>query len=253
MNVLLSLLLAAAHAAAAPAKKAPAIPEEARRAFVKGNTAFADAKDPDGFVRAASRYEEAIKLAPRWPEPQFNLAKAREAAGDHAGALSALRSYLKLPLPEAEKRQATDWSYALEEKAESKGKEAAEAASLDRFVGTWACSVLGGDREYHRLAFTVTREGKSLKLGGMMFEENPPLEVAIRGGELVFRSRWLLREPSGLSVKAVGTYTGTLSADGRRMNFRSAWDPYTPEQQRYWNNWPHGPGNAFGTQDWLKE
>src|ERR1039458_8527544 len=61
------------------------IPEEARRHFVMGATLFKDAKTHDEFLQVASEFKQAADLAPQWPEARYNLALAREAAGDYEG------------------------------------------------------------------------------------------------------------------------------------------------------------------------
>lgn len=118
-----------AIALAAELKPAPAVPEEARRAFIRGNTAFASAKDPAGFSRAIERFEEASALAPWWADPYFNLAKACEGAQDFDCALRALKYYRAMATTEADKRQALDLTYALEEKRDLKKADAASASA----------------------------------------------------------------------------------------------------------------------------
>ena len=108
---------------------APAVPEEARRAFIRGNTAFASAKDPAGFSRAIERFEEASTLAPWWADPYFNLAKACEGAQDFDRALRALIYYRTTATTEADKRQALDLTYALEEKRDLKKADTASASA----------------------------------------------------------------------------------------------------------------------------
>jgi hypothetical protein len=44
----------------------PAIPEEANRAFVKGNVFQKEAKDASGYALAISAYREALRVAPWW-------------------------------------------------------------------------------------------------------------------------------------------------------------------------------------------
>lgn len=152
MKLLLAVLLSAAHAA--PARKAVPVPEE------------------------------AAKLAPAWPDPLFDLAKAREAAKDYAGAQAALKSYLALPLSAADKRQAQDLSYALEDKAERKGEDDAAAAEAGRFAGNWSRVVMGGaGDERIRQSFTLSRDGGAWGLSGMMIGE-PQGDIKVGGAEL---------------------------------------------------------------------
>lgn len=256
MRALFAALLLASSAAAAPKKAAaPAISEEARRAFVRGGTAFSEAQGPEDFARAAELFSEAVKLAPKWPEPWFNLAKAREAGKDYAGALAALKSYLALPLSAADKRQAQDLSYALEEKAAKKRSAAAAEAAVAPFLGRWGATLMGGGNIPYKLWFEVSRDGGALKLSGMMFESpRPPTKVEVVGGELRFDASYTLRQLDGsVMVTAVADIAGVLSSDGRTMRFHQTLRPYTPEQEAHWKQWPNGPGNMFGREPWTKE
>jgi len=99
---------------------APVTPEEARRFFIRGNTALEDAQGQDGYRRAIRNYEQALKFAPWWGEAYVNLAKARERAKDYSGAIDALGLYLLTGPAPADARQAQDRIYALEEKRDEK-------------------------------------------------------------------------------------------------------------------------------------
>ena len=98
-------------------KPALAIPEEARRAFVRGNVAMTDAKGTEDYSRAAQLYVEASTLAPWWADPYYNLAKAREQRQEYSAAIKALQLYLLADIPAAERREAQDRIYVLEERA----------------------------------------------------------------------------------------------------------------------------------------
>ncbi|MEQ1919528.1 MAG: hypothetical protein ABL955_10025 [Elusimicrobiota bacterium] len=149
-------------------KPAPAVPEDARRALIRGNTAFAAAKDPSGFPRAIERFEEASILAPWWAEPYFNLAKACEGAQDFDRALRALKYYGATAATEADKRQGLDLAYALEEKrdlkkadAVSASKDAAAKARAESSIeGAW----WGEGNSETKPWFTVTRKGDGFEL-----------------------------------------------------------------------------------------
>ncbi len=93
------------------------IPEEARRHFVMGTTLFKDAKTQSDFSTAVNEFKQATDLAPQWPDPLYNLALAKEATGDFAGAISDLKSYRKFIHTDVELRSVQDKIYALEAKA----------------------------------------------------------------------------------------------------------------------------------------
>lgn len=101
----------------------PPIPEEARRHEIIGTTLFKAAKSPDDYGQVIAEFKQAADLAPQWPEARYNLALAREAAGDYNGAIADLKIYLQFPLSQEEARKVQDHSYVLE----AKGVEAQKA------------------------------------------------------------------------------------------------------------------------------
>lgn len=107
-------------------KPAPAIPEEARRALVRGNAAMTDAKSPEAAARPIQLYEEALTIAPWWGDAYFNLSKARELRQEYDLAIGALRFFLLSAPSEPDARQAQDQIYVLEEKRDRQAKEAKE-------------------------------------------------------------------------------------------------------------------------------
>ncbi len=110
-------------------KPAPAVPEEARRSFVRGNTAMGEAKSSEDYARAAKLYEESANIAPWWGDAYLNLAKANEQQENFNGAIAALKNYLLTNPPKAKAREMQDHIYALEEKRD---KQAEIAAAKNR-------------------------------------------------------------------------------------------------------------------------
>jgi hypothetical protein len=113
-----------------PAKNAsaqtPAIPEEARKHFVMGTTLFKEAKTADDFTQVEGEFKQAADLAPQWPDARYNLALAKEAAGDYSGAMADLKLYQQFKLSDTEARTVQDKIYALEAKAGLAAKKQAE-------------------------------------------------------------------------------------------------------------------------------
>jgi hypothetical protein len=103
----------------------PPIPEEARKHFVMGETMFKEAKNVDAFTQAVAEFTEAARLAPQWPDARYDLALAKEAAGNYSGAMADLKLYLQFKLSDAEARTAQDKIYAIE----AKQKMAVDAAN----------------------------------------------------------------------------------------------------------------------------
>ena len=104
-------------------KPAPAIPEEARRSFVRGNTAFGEARSQDDYARAVQRYEEAIAIAPWWGDAYFNLAKAQEMRQEYNRAIQSIRLFVLTGQSADDARKAQDYSYVLEDKQEKLMKD----------------------------------------------------------------------------------------------------------------------------------
>jgi len=107
---------------AATLKPAPPIPEEARRAFVRGNATMSEAKTPEDYARAVQLYREALSIAPWWGDPYFNLAKVRELRQEYDSAIFGLRYYLLTGIAGNDARQVQDRIYVLEEKRDRQAK-----------------------------------------------------------------------------------------------------------------------------------
>lgn len=126
-------------------KPAPTVPEEARKAFVRGNSAFADAKNTEEFERAITLYRDASTHAPWWGDVYFNLAKALEQRQHYGEAVTCLKLYLLAAPSAPDARKVQDKIYVLEEKAERTAKETnakaqAEAAKAER--RRWATEIV---------------------------------------------------------------------------------------------------------------
>ena len=122
-------------------KPAPAIPEEARRAFVRGNATMNEAKTPEEYARAVQLYTEALLIAPWWGDPYFNLGKAHELRQEYDAAILGLRFFLLTGIAGNDARQTQDHIYVLEEKRDQQvkideAKKREEAQKLQR--QTWA-------------------------------------------------------------------------------------------------------------------
>ncbi len=118
-------------------KPTPAIPEEARRAFVRGNATMSEAKTPEEYARAVQLYTEALLIAPWWSDPYFNLARAHELRQEYDSAILGLRFFLLTGIAGNDARQAQDLIYVLEEKRDRQAKvdekrKSEEAQKLQR-------------------------------------------------------------------------------------------------------------------------
>ncbi len=156
------------------------IPEEARKHFVMGATLCKDAKSHDDFLQVAGEFKQAADLAPQWPEARYNLALARESAGDYAGAMNELKLYQQFKLPDIEARTIQDKIYALEAKqqktvTDAAAKVASEAAQAkaqeQQFGGKWYSrdqfiEILGPMSAHLSPGFDVIQSGPGIKIKG---------------------------------------------------------------------------------------
>jgi hypothetical protein len=153
----------------------PAIPEEARRHFVMGTALFKDAKTPDDFVQVESEFKLATDLAPQWPDARYNLALAKEAAGDFSGAMADLKLYQQFKLSDAEARTVQDKIYVLEARqkkqddaaravadtARAEARAAAQQAAVYQGLdgGVWQLYGIGHDSDRPWLQGSVRSRG----------------------------------------------------------------------------------------------
>jgi tetratricopeptide (TPR) repeat protein len=97
---------------------APAIPEEARRHFVRAVTMQREAINLNGYELAVNAYNQALLIAPWWGDAYFNLSLALESSSRYSEAVTALKFYLLTQPSSSEARAAQDKIYALEAKEE---------------------------------------------------------------------------------------------------------------------------------------
>jgi tetratricopeptide (TPR) repeat protein len=72
------------------------VSEEAKRHFDRGMAAVEMAKSPEDFKDAIKEFEQAIRLAPDWPDVYYNLGMVQEKAEKYSDAITNLKQYLGL-------------------------------------------------------------------------------------------------------------------------------------------------------------
>jgi tetratricopeptide (TPR) repeat protein len=117
---------------AAGIRPAPAIPEEARRHFVKAVTLQKEAKNVADFEMVVSEYQSALSFAPWSGDTYYNLSVALEASARFSEAKNALQFYLMSGPKDAVPAQ--DRIYALEAKQEKADRE---KSVYDWLLGEW--------------------------------------------------------------------------------------------------------------------
>ena len=128
-------------------KPAPEIPEDARRPFVRGNTAIKTASGPDDYANAIKLYQDALLIAPWWADAYFNLARGQELHQEYDAAIQSVKFFLMTSPSAADARDSQDHIYALEElrdkkvaadKVKAEAEKAAKAKNdLSNLAGTW--------------------------------------------------------------------------------------------------------------------
>jgi hypothetical protein len=149
-------------------RQKPAIPEEARRHFIKAVTMQKEAKDTKGFESAANSYHQALLIAPWWPEAYYNLSIALEQSGQFDGAMKALRLYIMTNPAPADARAAQDKIYAIEAKKEMAAKASSPeemAAKKQKEDGEWL-KKLSGARFVHFFSYPFGTFDMTLDIRG---------------------------------------------------------------------------------------
>ncbi len=95
---------------------APEFPEEARRARIQAESALREKRTED----AVDRYEEALKIAPWWPEGRFNRALVLGDLDRYTEAIREMKKYLALVPDAPNARAAQDKIYEWEDKVSRK-------------------------------------------------------------------------------------------------------------------------------------
>jgi tetratricopeptide (TPR) repeat protein len=88
----------------------PALPEEARKYKVQAEFAVEQKR----FPKAVQLYEQALELAPWWPDGHFNRALILGETGRYPEAISAMKKYLALEPEASDARAAQDKIYQWE-------------------------------------------------------------------------------------------------------------------------------------------
>jgi len=97
----------------------PAIPEEAKRFFIRGQERTKEAKSPDDFEKAAEEFTHALQLAPWWSSAYYNRAVLLEKSCKYVRAIESYNLYLSTSPKAPDARKVKEHIYAVEVLAES--------------------------------------------------------------------------------------------------------------------------------------
>jgi len=108
-------------------KKRPAIPEEARRHYVKALTYFEDARLPSDSADAAEEFRKALLIAPWWGELYMKRGLALETAQRYDEAIASFKLFM-LTNPQGEVlRKTQDEIYKIEARQEKAARDTEQA------------------------------------------------------------------------------------------------------------------------------
>ena len=205
------------------AVNAQTVPEEARRHMVRGEAAVEMAKSSGEYEQAIKEFQEAVRLAPTWPAPYYNLGLVQEKAGKFREAVASLNRYLQLAPNAPDADTVRTLVYKLEFKVEN---EISDSEALDIFAslsddgkwkrtGEWSgrgtalkyrrigdrieietFSPVRGVREKPERRFFAEVNGRTLKYSSFYFENEKDVQLEIvsrtkiRGREEEYQGTW---------------------------------------------------------------
>ncbi|HCB61084.1 MAG: hypothetical protein A2W93_05815 [Bacteroidetes bacterium GWF2_43_63] len=94
------------------------IPEEARKHYVRGQTAIEMIESEVDYADVVLEFETAIQLAPAWADPHYDLGMFQDKIGKYDDAISHLKKYLELAPQAPNASQVQSQIYKIEFKKE---------------------------------------------------------------------------------------------------------------------------------------
>jgi hypothetical protein len=238
-----------------PAPTPAPIPEEARRHFIMGTTLFKEAKSANDFAQVENQFNQAADLAPQWPDARYNLALAKEAAGDLSGAMADLMLYQEFKLSDTAARAVQDKIYVIEAMQQKADDEAnSPKAQLAKLIesldgGVWQVSEGYASIDGGSWYTTIDRRNggrpnsdQFLEIRGhdmagwsvwdnpafVMYQSNPSMQnVRQDTFKTTFESRQFNVEPDLFSKGwDFRTYQVTISEDGQSITVEDSRDHF---------------------------
>ena len=241
-------------------RKAPSIPEEARRHHVMAVTLLKDARDVREYSSAVEEFKIAVLAAPWWPTAYRDLGVALKGAERYAEAIEALQLYLLTEPSEKDARQAQDQIYVLEAKqkklaadraaALQKEAEAREKARIDNLPLFW-------QNEDHTSGYEVYVSGTNIKITYTIhFSQGQWQEDGCPGTWI-----WTGTVTDGANItgtftrdyscvfnngqKFTRSMTGTISADRKKINLKYNGVSPNGANGRYATGWMETGGDTL--------
>lgn len=110
----------------------PAIPEEARRHYIKALTLVEAATQPSDSADAIDEFKQALLIAPWWGEAYMKMGVALEATQRYGEASTAFKLFMATDPPDDVMRNAQDEIYKIEALAEKAARDKEQEAKKAR-------------------------------------------------------------------------------------------------------------------------
>ncbi len=174
------------------------VSEEAVRHFDRGLVAVEMAKTNADYEDAIREFEQAVRLAPDWPDAYYNLGMVQEKVGKYEEAIRSYEQYLRLA-PDADdakavKRRINKLEYKVElmsEQADIPSRIKGKWISYNTFCGGYALPIefltIHGLRAHQVVRIPVTRKLTQNGVRRMDYSNHP---VEIEGSNIVFGFRY---------------------------------------------------------------
>jgi tetratricopeptide (TPR) repeat protein len=223
----------------------PAIPEEARRHYVKASTLLEDAKQPSDSADAAEEFRQALLVAPWWGEAYMKMGLAQETAQRYDEAIASLKLFMAAKPQDEVLRKTQDEIYKIEAKrdkaakvAKAKAKEPSPEAVAAREQHTFEdlLKKIDGRRYFYPLpgaigfAQTIDVKGKFFVTGiikppsryyagGYMSYEDQNGRFGIHGYETT-----VINQPDPVAPRYGVKNTYTINKEGDAITCKVVWN-----------------------------
>jgi tetratricopeptide (TPR) repeat protein len=212
----------------------PAIPDEAERYMGRGQAALELAQTEEGYKRAISEFQKALRLAPWWAAAYFNLGVVQEKAGQYDAAIRNLKLYLHAAPNAPDAGQVRAKIGAIEYKQE------AAARPAERLIGIWTAHIEARQESrsepgpafnwsaQNRETYRLEAEGTNFRLILLSdYIEEPQIFTYHRKNQVIFRGRVEGRAITGTYVAGGpephcgedAPIRGEVSGDGSTITF----------------------------------
>jgi len=233
----------------------PALPAEAERRLVRGQTLVESAKEADAFLRAASEFRAAVRAAPWFSDAHYNLGVVLDKAQRFNEAIRSLKRSILVAPNSKEAGEAQRLIYRIEVRQEE-AQRAEQKTEQERVAQQRAEQTAVEERRRKEQAINPERLAGTWRVrqgeygtGRVRDEEGTAATLRFSGNQI--SGEWWWRNGSGSELKGVlsgnslsgsmttysccpksptpGLFTAEVSPDGRTITIEyrnPAWKDY---------------------------